>query len=133
MKKKKTSSVSFVRCKIFIYYSANLFPCKTCSKHFKQMLKENPVKNNNREELVLYLCGLHNIVNERLGKPIFDCQKAFDFWGGNCGCSLEKGEKSSPEDKPKESQNIIDNKNVTLASSIQPDKRSDQQETKNKK
>jgi FAD-linked sulfhydryl oxidase len=67
-----------------------LFPCQTCRGHFKKMLQDFPVKNANREELVLYLCGLHNKVNERLSKPIFDCNKAFEFWGGNCGCQENK-------------------------------------------
>jgi FAD-linked sulfhydryl oxidase len=50
------------------------------------MLDTYPIKHSNREELVLYLCDIHNKVNERLNKPVFNCEKAFDFWGGNCGC-----------------------------------------------
>lgn len=50
------------------------------------MLDDFPIKNNSREEFVMYICFLHNKVNERIGKPIFDCKKAFEFWGGECGC-----------------------------------------------
>ncbi len=50
------------------------------------MLNEFTIKNNSREEVVYYLCDLHNHVNKRLGKPIFECKKAFNFWGGDCGC-----------------------------------------------
>lgn len=64
-----------------------LFPCNKCQKHFKKMIEENKIRNNSREELVYYICDLHNIVNKRLHKPIFDCKKAFSFWGGDCGCS----------------------------------------------
>ncbi len=53
------------------------------------MLQDYPIKNGSRKEIVLYLCDLHNKVNQRLNKPIFDCQKAFDFWGGNCGCAAD--------------------------------------------
>jgi FAD-linked sulfhydryl oxidase len=53
------------------------------------MLKQYPIKNGSRAEAVGYLCFLHNKVNERLNKPIFDCKKAFDYWGGNCGCSID--------------------------------------------
>lgn len=53
------------------------------------MLLDYPIKNGSRKEIVLYLCDLHNKVNQRLSKPIFDCQKAFDFWGGNCGCAAD--------------------------------------------
>jgi FAD-linked sulfhydryl oxidase len=63
------------------------------------MLQDFPVKNANREELVLYLCGLHNNVNERLNKPKFDCNKAFEFWGGNCGCHENKSEVKNPDSK----------------------------------
>lgn len=51
------------------------------------MLAEFPIKNNSREELVYYLCDMHNKVNEKLKKRIFDCKKAFGFWGGECGCA----------------------------------------------
>jgi hypothetical protein len=51
------------------------------------MIEDNKIRNNNRKELVYYICDLHNIVNKRLNKPIFDCKKAFSFWGGDCGCS----------------------------------------------
>jgi FAD-linked sulfhydryl oxidase len=51
------------------------------------MLEKYPVKNDSREDLVNYLCYLHNKVNKRLNKPIFDCKEAFKFWGGECGCS----------------------------------------------
>ena len=50
------------------------------------MLNENPIKDNSREELVYYICDIHNQVNKFLKKPIFDCKKAFDIWGGDCGC-----------------------------------------------
>ena len=70
----------------FINGLAHNFPCKICGKHFVKLLKDNPIKNNNREELVYYLCDIHNIVNKFLEKPHFDCDKAFDIWGGDCGC-----------------------------------------------
>ncbi len=67
-----------------------MFPCKMCSAHFQKMLADYPIKNNSREELVYYLCDLHNKVNVRLNKPVFDCKKAFGFWGGECGCAEKK-------------------------------------------
>ena len=70
----------------FIKGPAHNFPCKICGKHFVKMLNENPIKDNSREELVYYICDIHNQVNKFLKKPIFDCKKAFDIWGGDCGC-----------------------------------------------
>ena len=58
------------------------------------MLEEFPIMNGTREELVGYLCMLHNKVNERLNKPIFECENAFKYWGGECGCT-EKGNTTS--------------------------------------
>jgi hypothetical protein len=71
------------------------------------MLRDNPIENESREKLVAYLCRLHNKVNARLKKPIFDCEKAFQYWGGECGCT--------DKDKPKNetlhnSSEIIDPK-----------------------
>ena len=74
----------------FLHSLADLYPCEVCGGHFKKLLAKYPIKNNSRKELVYYLCGLHNIVNKRLGKPHFDCKKAFDFWGGGCGCKAKK-------------------------------------------
>lgn len=70
----------------FINGLAHNFPCKICGKHFIKMLNEYPIKDNSREELVYYLCDIHNKVNRFLKKPIFDCKNAFDIWGGDCGC-----------------------------------------------
>lgn len=50
------------------------------------MLQDFPFKYNSREEFVYYLCDLHNKVNKRLNKDIYDCKKAFDIWGSDCGC-----------------------------------------------
>ena len=74
----------------FIHSLSDIYPCKVCASHFKQMLVEFPIKHKSREELVIYICGLHNKVNQRLGKKIFDCKKAFDIWGGDCGCEVDE-------------------------------------------
>lgn len=47
------------------------------------------------------MCDLHNKVNASLKKPIFDCKKAFDFWGGDCGCDAKKKDKGTAENKDK--------------------------------
>ena len=72
----------------FLYGLANLFPCKICGSHLLKMLNKEGVHADSREELVNYICKIHNIVNKVLNKPQFDCKKAFDFWGGDCGCDV---------------------------------------------
>lgn len=73
----------------FLELFAELYPCKICSSHFKEILKENPIRHSSREDFVYYLCELHNNVNRKLGKPIHDCKSAFEVWGGDCGCEVE--------------------------------------------
>ena len=72
----------------FLFGLANLFPCKICGTHLLKMLKKEGVHADSREELVNYICKIHNIVNKVLEKPTFNCKKAFDFWGGDCGCDV---------------------------------------------
>jgi hypothetical protein len=83
------------------------------------MLQDYPIKNGSRTEIVLYLCDLHNKVNKRLSKPIFDCQKAFDFWGGNCGCAADKDGKDGPQLQNNSTlTNMTISSNETISSNV---------------
>ena len=57
------------------------------SELINSILEDHPLEYNNREELVYYICLIHNLMNQKLGKPKFSCRKAFDVWGGDCGCN----------------------------------------------
>lgn len=63
------------------------------------MLQDYPIENSTREKLVYYICDIHNHVNKRLNKPIFECKKAFEFWGGNCGCSAKNELEKIPDNE----------------------------------
>lgn len=52
----------------------------------KEIMKEHPIENESREELVYYICEIHNLMNKKLSKSKFKCREAFDIWGGDCGC-----------------------------------------------
>ena len=67
-----------------------MYPCPDCKEHLKTIMKNNPFRNENRVELALYVCDLHNIVNKSLNKPQFDCKKSLEYWGGDCGCMQAK-------------------------------------------
>lgn len=41
------------------------------------------------------MCFVHNLVNERLGKEVFDCNKIGDFY--DCGCGDDKKKKEGEE------------------------------------
>ncbi len=74
------------------------FPCKECTYNFHEMIKEHPLRANTRSEFMIYVCEVHNIVNKRIGKPIFPCEKVFEIWGQNdCGCGVKKFWKAALE------------------------------------
>ncbi|ORY51571.1 hypothetical protein BCR33DRAFT_757190 [Rhizoclosmatium globosum] len=47
-------------------------------------LKKTPPKVSSSKEFSLWMCQIHNEVNERLGKPQFDCSKVFERWRDGC-------------------------------------------------
>ena len=61
------------------------YPSK--SELMEEILKEHPLGYSNREELVYYMCQIHNIMNKKIGKKKFSCKEAFNVWGGDCGCN----------------------------------------------
>ncbi len=48
-----------------------LLPCAICREHFAEVLKATPIESwlDNRKSLVNWVYTVHNMVNERLGKP----------------------------------------------------------------
>ena len=56
-----------------------------CAKHFQLILERHPPQVNSRQEAMEWACKVHNLVNERLKKPLFDCSKIADVW--KCGCA----------------------------------------------
>ncbi|PWN48163.1 FAD-dependent thiol oxidase [Violaceomyces palustris] len=67
---------------------ARLYPCQSCAEALREELKREKAEGGWEEKsLVLgkavergvdfrrWLCGIHNEVNERLGKPKFDCSE----------------------------------------------------------
>lgn len=43
-------------------------------------LKEEPIAVNSYHDLSQWLCRLHNKVNVKIGKPVFDCSKVDERW-----------------------------------------------------
>jgi hypothetical protein len=68
-------------------YTRNL-PCPACRVHFTKVLNENPIpKDAPAEKAFLWSVDVHNIVNERLGKPKISYDVAFEKWSK---CEKEK-------------------------------------------
>jgi FAD-linked sulfhydryl oxidase len=84
----------------FMHLFGRLYPCGDCARHFREMLAEYPPQTSSRNAAAGWLCFLHNIVNERLEKPTFDCNNIGDFY--DCGCGDEDKKKAEEEAKAAE-------------------------------
>ncbi|KAI1175063.1 ERV/ALR sulfhydryl oxidase domain-containing protein [Nemania sp. FL0916] len=74
--------------KTYIQLFARLYPCGDCASHFQQLLKKFPPQIGSRNAAAGWACHVHNQVNKRLEKPMFDCNKIGDFY--DCGCGDDK-------------------------------------------
>ena len=52
---------------------AILYPCRICRSDFQEEIKKSPPRLDSRKDLALWFCEQHNNVNEKLGKPLFNC------------------------------------------------------------
>ncbi|KAL7744573.1 hypothetical protein ACLKA6_017089 [Drosophila palustris] len=64
----------------FFEVLSRLYPCEYCAKDFRTDIEVNPVNVNSQKDLALWLCKFHNRVNDKLGKPLFDCTKVNERW-----------------------------------------------------
>lgn len=74
----------------FLELFSKLYPCSYCASHLREEMKKTPPVVESRSGLAAWLCRMHNEVNERLGKPMFDCGKVDERWksgppDGSCG------------------------------------------------
>lgn len=76
--------------KIFFQLLPRIYPCPDCRGHMRQMFQEFPPQLDSRRDFMLWLCEAHNMVNRRLNKPTFDCEKLDDRW--DCGCNIVPGQ-----------------------------------------
>eukprot|EP00667_Euglena_gracilis_P025216 EG_transcript_29479 len=60
----------------FLASWASLYPCLHCGAHMKDCMEEEPPRLQSRESLSVWVCELHNKVNDLLDKPAFDCSYA---------------------------------------------------------
>ncbi|KAJ3204866.1 hypothetical protein HDU67_009246 [Dinochytrium kinnereticum] len=83
----------------YIYLFAQLYPCGDCARHFKMVLEAHPPVVEDRISLSQWACEVHNVVNKRLSKPIFDCKTVLEHY--KCGCSEDDVDSLSiPASKP---------------------------------
>lgn len=65
----------------FVQEFANVIPCPMCAGHFTELIAENPLPVTD-DNLVLFKWSvhIHNLVNTRIGKPLFDPDQAMARW-----------------------------------------------------
>jgi FAD-linked sulfhydryl oxidase len=80
----------------FIYSFQRVYPCGDCATHFGELLKKFPPQVSSRNAAAGWACHVHNQVNIRLHKEIFDCNNIGDFY--DCGCAKDE------EDEKKEKE-----------------------------
>ncbi|KAH9966280.1 ERV/ALR sulfhydryl oxidase domain-containing protein [Russula compacta] len=79
----------------YLHLTSRLYPCGECAAEFQQLLELYPPQTSSRLSASAWLCFIHNKVNERLNKPIFDCAHLDDEY--DCGCGDDNGTpKTSP-------------------------------------
>ncbi|KAM0195603.1 hypothetical protein ACHAPA_007455 [Fusarium lateritium] len=64
----------------FVSLFSKLYPCWVCAEDFQGYLKREAPQVNSRDEFGKWLCGAHNDVNRKLGKPEFDCSRWQERW-----------------------------------------------------
>lgn len=66
--------------KKFLNIFSRFYPCDYCAEHMREWLKTNPPKTENRVLFSNWMCDMHNDVNKRIGKKLFDCSKVDERW-----------------------------------------------------
>ncbi|KAI6046282.1 ERV/ALR sulfhydryl oxidase domain-containing protein [Pisolithus marmoratus] len=87
----------------FMYLTSRLYPCGECASEFQELLKEFPPQTSGRRSASLWLCSVHNEVNSRLGKSVFDCAKLDETYDCGCGDAPISSLPASPDIATKES------------------------------
>lgn len=64
----------------WLHLLPSVYPCEECAAHMKTMFEKNPPRTENQTAFGGWVCEVHNIVNERLGKPTFDCSTWRQTW-----------------------------------------------------
>ena len=69
----------------FIHLLAKFYPCKLCSKHFRDKINRNPPIVKSRDGLTRWFHQVHNEVNIANGKAVFPLECLEERWGPTKG------------------------------------------------
>ncbi|CAK7902515.1 FAD-linked sulfhydryl oxidase Erv2p [[Candida] anglica] len=74
----------------YIHLFAQVYPCGDCARHFQKLLAKYPPQIKSRKSAAIWGCDIHNKVNGRLDKPMYDCTKILEDY--DCGCGSDEKE-----------------------------------------
>lgn len=63
--------------------------------HFQLLLERYPPQTSSKVAVSQWLCAIHNKVNERLGKEMFDCADIQEKY--QCGCEADEKEEEEED------------------------------------
>ncbi|KAI5709834.1 FAD-linked sulfhydryl oxidase ALR-like [Diaphorina citri] len=66
--------------KTFFMLLGKFYPCESCARDFSSLLKLRPPATSSQRALAGWLCWVHNHINQKLGKPQFDCSRLDERW-----------------------------------------------------
>ncbi|CCH42599.1 FAD-linked sulfhydryl oxidase ERV2 [Wickerhamomyces ciferrii] len=81
----------------FIQLFAKIYPCGDCAQHFNKLLDEFPPQTSSRSIASVWGCDIHNKVNKRLNKPLYDCAHIIEDYDCGCGEDEENAKKEAFE------------------------------------
>lgn len=64
----------------FMTIFGKFFPCEDCAEHFRERINVRPPDTATRTRFGRWMCEMHNDVNRRTGKAVFDCSKVDERW-----------------------------------------------------
>lgn len=76
----KLSETQKSDAKTFMSILSRNYPCSHCAEDLRRDLKEIPPKVETGKDFAEWMCQLHNKVNVKLGKKVFDCSQVYQRW-----------------------------------------------------
>ncbi|TYZ65352.1 hypothetical protein PybrP1_012676 [[Pythium] brassicae (nom. inval.)] len=86
------------KARMFVEALALMYPCVHCAEDFQNEVKKSPPRVDSRVSFSQWLCEQHNVVNRKIGKPLFSCsmEKLDERWRkGRPACWGEDGDEDA--------------------------------------